>query len=156
MTPDVVTALLDTSDAMREVLAHVERDVTEGPYDYRVLVARLEALAQGQRPVATSPVDDVERLVRAAAIGAGRSLTGAAELSVRVDVKLLDSLMNVVGELVLTRNQILQQAEAVGDNGLLASAQRLNVLTADLQDTVMQTRMQPLGHALERSAASCA
>ena len=86
--------------------------------------------------------------MRAAAVGAGRSLTSAAELSVRVDVKLLDSLMNVVGELVLTRNQILQQAEAVGDNGLLASAQRLNVLTADLQDSVMQTRMQPIGTLL--------
>ena len=66
----------------------------------------------------------------------------------RVDVKLLDGLMNVVGELVLTRNQILQQAEAVGDDGLLASAQRLNVLTADLQDSVMKTRMQPIGTLL--------
>ena len=51
MTPDVVTVLLDTSDAMREVLAHIERDVTEGPRDYRGLVARLEALAQGGGPV---------------------------------------------------------------------------------------------------------
>jgi two-component system chemotaxis sensor kinase CheA len=148
MTPDVVTALLDTSDAMREVLAHVERDVTEGPRDYRALVARLETLAQGERPAPTNPVDDVERLVRAAAVGTGRSLAGAADLSVRVDVKLLDSLMNVVGELVLTRNQILQQSEAVGDKGLVASAQRLNVLTADLQDAVMKTRMQPLGTLL--------
>src|SRR5580692_1393811 len=46
MTPDVVTALLDTSDAMREVLAHVEEDGTEGPSDYQHLVARLEALTQ--------------------------------------------------------------------------------------------------------------
>ena len=82
----------------------------------------------------------------------GRNLTTAADPSVRVDVKLLDSLMNVVGELVLTRNQILQQAEAVGDNGLLSSAQRLNVLTADLQDNVMKTRMQPVGTLLEWSA----
>jgi two-component system chemotaxis sensor kinase CheA len=148
MTPDVVTALLDTSDAMREVLAHVEEDGTEGPHEHRGLVARLEALAQGERPVSVQPVDDVERLVRAAAIGAGRNLTTAADASVRVDVKLLDSLMNVVGELVLTRNQILQQAEAVGDNGLLSSAQRLNVLTADLQDNVMKTRMQPVGTLL--------
>src|ERR1700722_16060332 len=63
MTPDVVTALLDTSDAMREVLAHVERDVTEGPSDYSGLVARLEALAQ-----AANQSDDVERLVRTAAM----------------------------------------------------------------------------------------
>jgi two-component system chemotaxis sensor kinase CheA len=148
MTPDVVTALLDTSDAMREVLVHVEEDGTEGPREHRGLVARLEALAQGERPASVQPVDDVERLVRAAAIGAGRHLTTTADASVRVDVKLLDSLMNVVGELVLTRNQILQQAEAVGDNGLLSTAQRLNVLTADLQDNVMKTRMQPVGTLL--------
>ena len=86
--------------------------------------------------------------MRAAAVGAGRNLTNAADLSVRVDVKLLDNLMNVVGELVLTRNQILQQADAVGDDALLASAQRLNVLTTDLQDSVMKTRMQPIGMLL--------
>jgi two-component system, chemotaxis family, sensor kinase CheA len=148
MTPNVVTALLDTSDAMREVLAHIEKDGTEGPRNYRGVVARLETLAQGERPASLQPVDDVERLVRAAAVGAGKNLTNAADVTVRVDVKLLDSLMNVVGELVLTRNQILQQAEAVGDNGLLASAQRLNVLTADLQDNVMKTRMQPVGTLL--------
>ena len=148
MTSDVVTALLDTSDAMRDVLSHIERGMTEGPRDCRGLVARLEALAQGEGPVPAHPVDDVERLVRAAAVGAGRNLSSTADLSVRVDVKLLDSLMNVVGELVLTRNQILQQTEALGDHGLLATAQRLNVLTADLQDSVMKTRMQPIGTLL--------
>ncbi len=145
MTPDVATALLDTSDAMREVLRCVEGNATEGPGDYQHLVDRLDALARG---AGTSPVDDVERLVRTAAIGAGKRLAPTADLSVRVDVKLLDALMSTVGELVLTRNQIVQQAEIVGDDGLLASAQRLNVLTADLQDSVMQTRMQPIGTLL--------
>src|SRR5580692_4808212 len=97
MTPDVATALLDTSDAMREVLRYVEQSATEGPGDYQDLVERLDALAQG---VGTSPVDDVERLVRTAAIGAGKGLAPTADLSVRVDVKLLDALMSTVGELV--------------------------------------------------------
>jgi two-component system chemotaxis sensor kinase CheA len=147
MTPELATALLDTSDAMREVLAHVESNVTEGPSDYQGLVTRLETLAEGGGTT-TEPVDDVERLVRTAAAGAGKSLTGTADMSVRVDVKLLDGLMSAVGELVLTRNQILKQVEAVGDTGLRDSAQRLNVLTADLQDSVMKTRLQPIGTLL--------
>jgi two-component system, chemotaxis family, sensor kinase CheA len=148
MTPDVVSALLDTSDAIRTVLRHVESDATEGPGDYQGLVERLAALARAGGVVVADPVDDVERLVRSAATGAGKSVVGAGDLGVRVDVKLLDSLMSMVGELVLTRNQILQQADTVGDEGLLASAQRLNLLTADLQDSVMKTRMQPIGALL--------
>ena len=148
MTPDVASALLDTADAIREVLLHVESDATEGPGDYRGLVERLAVPAQAGGMVLADPVDDVERLVRAAAMGAGKSVVNAGDLTVRVDVKLLDTLMSTVGELVLTRNQILQQADTVGDEGLLASAQRLNLLTADLQDSVMKTRMQPIGNLL--------
>ncbi len=148
MTPDVASALLDAADAIREVLLHVESDATEGPGDYRGLVERLAVPAQAGPMVLADPVDDVERLVRAAAMGAGKSVAGAGDLTVRVDVKLLDTLMSTVGELVLTRNQILQQADTVGDEGLLASAQRLNLLTADLQDSVMKTRMQPIGTLL--------
>ncbi len=145
MTPDVATALFDTSDAMREVLSHVQRNATEGPGDYQGLVQRLEDLAQGAGSI---PVDDVERLVRTAAYGAGKTHAPTADLSVRVDVRLLDTLMSIVGELVLTRNQILQQADLLGDQELQDSAQRLSVLTADLQDSVMQTRMQPIGTLL--------
>ena len=70
----------------------------------------------------------------------------AAELSVRVDVKLLDELMKLVGELVLTRNQVGQFVDGTDSPPLIAAAQRLNVVTSDLQDRIMLTRMQPLSH----------
>ena len=67
-----------------------------------------------------------------------------AETAIRVDVDLLDKLMNVVGELVLTRNQILQHVNAQADGALMRISQRLNHITTELQEGVMKTRMQPI------------
>jgi len=73
--------------------------------------------------------------------------SSVAETSIRVDVGVLDHLMNLVGELVLARNQIIQSvvssASAV-DDGLSSASQRLNTVTGELQEVVMKTRMQPI------------
>jgi two-component system, chemotaxis family, sensor kinase CheA len=68
-----------------------------------------------------------------------------ADSTIRVDVSLLDKLMNLVGELVLARNQILQFNSRQDDTGLNGTAQRLNLITTQLQEGVMKTRMQPIG-----------
>lgn len=68
------------------------------------------------------------------------------ESSIRVDVSILDKLMTCVGELVLARNQILQHSNRTSDSGLQASAQRLKIITSELQEHVMKTRMQPIGN----------
>jgi two-component system chemotaxis sensor kinase CheA len=62
-----------------------------------------------------------------------------------VDVDLLDSLVQLVGELVLTRNQIMQRTEASPDVDLVRAAQRLDLVASELQENVMRTRMQPIG-----------
>jgi two-component system, chemotaxis family, sensor kinase CheA len=72
--------------------------------------------------------------------------SAVSESSIRVDVALLDRLMNLVGELVLARNQILLHTQGVQDAGLVASGQRLNLITSELQEGVMKTRMQPIGN----------
>jgi len=72
------------------------------------------------------------------------SRSSVAEASIRVDVELLDSLMRVVGELVLTRNQILSASVQLRDPGLQRASQRLNLIASELQDGVMKTRMQPV------------
>ncbi len=71
----------------------------------------------------------------------GESLSGNA---IRVDVGLLDKLMNLVGELVLARNQVLQFTAASKDTGCQGATQRLNLITTELQESVMKTRMQPI------------
>jgi chemotaxis protein histidine kinase CheA len=69
-----------------------------------------------------------------------------SESNIRVDVGLLDKLMNLVGELVLARNQILQFASSQQDSTFLNTTQRLNLITTELQEGVMKTRMQPIGN----------
>ncbi len=70
----------------------------------------------------------------------------AAESSIRVDVGLLDKLMNMVGELVLTRNQIGQGLSKLEDPSLLHASQRLSLITTELQEGIMKTRMQQIGN----------
>jgi two-component system chemotaxis sensor kinase CheA len=83
---------------------------------------------------------------KGAAPAGGEEATGSVAASkVRVDVGQLDVLMNLVGELVLARNQILQFQGLNEDSGFLASTQRLNLITTELQEGVMKTRMQPIG-----------
>ncbi len=69
-----------------------------------------------------------------------------ADTSLRVDVKLLDQLMNLVGELVLSRNQILQHSRNQKDQTILNASQRLNIITTELQEGVMKTRMQQISN----------
>jgi two-component system chemotaxis sensor kinase CheA len=71
--------------------------------------------------------------------------SSVADANIRVGVGLLDKLMDLVGELVLTRNQILQFNAEREDASLNASSQRLNLITTELQEGVMKTRMQPIG-----------
>lgn len=75
-----------------------------------------------------------------------RASTTAADRTIRVDVGLLDKLMNLVGELVLARNQVLQYTSKNEDSAFLATSQRLNLITTELQEGVMKTRMQPIGN----------
>ncbi len=71
---------------------------------------------------------------------------GMADTNIRVDVNLLDQLMNLVGELVLARNQILQFNTQGQDATFTATTQHLNLVTTELQEGVMKTRMQPIGN----------
>ena len=71
--------------------------------------------------------------------------SAAVDANIRVGVGLLDKLMDLVGELVLTRNQILQFNVEREDAALNATSQRLNLITTELQEGVMKTRMQPIG-----------
>jgi two-component system chemotaxis sensor kinase CheA len=67
--------------------------------------------------------------------------------TIRVNVDVLEGLMTLVSELVLTRNQILQLARTQDNDLFAAPLQRLSHITSDLQEGVMKTRMQPIGNA---------
>lgn len=67
--------------------------------------------------------------------------------TLRVNIDVLEDLMTLVSELVLTRNQLLQIMRGQGDNPFATPLQRLNQVTTELQESVMMTRMQPIGNA---------
>ena len=71
----------------------------------------------------------------------------AAPQTIRVSVDVLEDLMMLVSELVLTRNQLLQLARAHQSDAFTVPLQRLSHITSDLQEGVMKTRMQPIGNA---------
>jgi len=72
------------------------------------------------------------------------------EQSIRVNVDVLESLMTLVSEMVLTRNQLLQISRDRDDADFTAPLARLSALTGELQDSVMKTRMQPIGAAWKK------
>ena len=90
---------------------------------------------------------DVENLLQMQATG---SLSSISRSHVRLDVKLLDRMMNLVGELVLGRNRLLQQAAAASDRAFTAVSQGLDRVTTELQEEVMKTRMQPILHVWDK------
>jgi two-component system chemotaxis sensor kinase CheA len=70
-----------------------------------------------------------------------------ANQSIRVNVGLLENLMNLVSEMVLTRNALLQMVRGQADSEMNIPLQRLSQTTTELQEGVMKTRMQPIGNA---------
>ncbi|MCR9213038.1 MAG: chemotaxis protein CheW [Proteobacteria bacterium] len=82
---------------------------------------------------------------KAAADGAPKE--SIANQSIRVNVEMLENLMTMVSELVLTRNQLLQMVRGMDDNEFTVPLQRLSHVTTELQEGLMKTRMQPIGNA---------
>jgi len=66
--------------------------------------------------------------------------------SIRVHVSLLDSLMTLAGELVLSRNQLLQTISSGDPQSAESVGQRIDLITSELQEAIMLTRMQPIGN----------
>lgn len=79
-----------------------------------------------------------------------RSKATSQDSTIRVQVTLLDRLMNLVGELVLARNQVLQYAAQQKDNAFLGTIQQLNLVTSELREGVMKTRMQPISRLFDK------
>jgi two-component system, chemotaxis family, sensor kinase CheA len=101
--------------------------------------------APAPAPVAAPATEPAEaEAVRARTPQAGT----AAESTLRVDVALLNRMMNLVGELVLTRNQVLQATSA--DPNMTLLSRRLDMVTADLRESVMKARMQPVSNVFSK------
>jgi two-component system, chemotaxis family, sensor kinase CheA len=137
LSPGYAGLILETVDAIRRILLSIESSGAEGAEDCSKIIRKLRAACDDPLALDSSP------LVENGTAEAVQSCAAAAG-TIRVDVGLLDKLMNLVGELVLARNQVLQFGGGT-EGALNATSQRLNLITTELQENVMKTRMQPVG-----------
>ena len=130
----------------------------EGPEDQElrpgeVSLDELEAAFQAAEGPEEEPEPEQQKVAAAANDGAksGGERTSKesslANQSIRVNVQMLENLMTMVSELVLTRNQLLQMVRGMDDNEFTVPLQRLSHVTTELQEGLMKTRMQPIGNA---------
>ena len=188
VTPDAVSLILESLDAIKRILQVLEQTEAEPPGDDAALIQRLNAFADGSTvapappppppptppppapvavindPSATTnlavtvakptqmtpppgPADGVQEDVRPPPGGGDMKESAVAQQTIRVNVDLLENLMTMVSELVLTRNQLLQILRSHKESEFAAPLQRLNHVTSELQEGVMKTRMQPIGNA---------
>ena len=103
------------------------------------------AATAAPKPAAKAGADAKPAEARAGDGKAGES--AIANQSIRVSVDLLENLMTMVSELVLTRNQLLQMVRSLDNSEFTVPLQRLSHVTTELQEGVMKTRMQPIGNA---------
>ncbi len=101
-------------------------------------------------PVQTTPDISTEPAVPKETDSQSAAAAKGGDSSLRVNVSLLDSLMTLAGELVLGRNQLLQ---AIGQKDLRSidgTGQRLDLITSEIQEAIMMTRMQPIGNVFNK------
>ena len=175
VSSDLISGLLRLMDGLRAILALIEETGSEGTRssdEDSELIAEL-ALLNGDVPPAIVGPDLLETVIQDSApampvdptdgSNAGSPSVAAEnghknraandrassdksgnDKTLRIDVDVLNRMMNLVGELVLTRNQMLQSDRSAANFPELA--RRLDSVTADLRETVMQARMQPVGN----------
>ncbi|XLY86600.1 chemotaxis protein CheA [Ectopseudomonas mendocina] len=104
-----------------------------------------KASAPADKPAPAKAEPAAARAPAAPAAAADKAPAASeAETTVRVDTARLDEIMNMVGELVLVRNRLVRLGLNSGDEAMSKAVSNLDVVTADLQTSVMKTRMQPI------------
>ncbi len=176
-TPDAVGLVLAAVDGIKNIVNVLAATQAEPAGDDAALIAELDRLAESEGGTieaappavdalaeASNAPDPSDRLdhpdhavaekpvepAKAANSVAAPAQTQAADIgaqAIRVNVDLLEDLMTIASELVLTRNQLMQILRTQKDSVFGAALQRLSQVTTELQEGVMKTRMQPIGNA---------
>jgi two-component system, chemotaxis family, sensor kinase CheA len=170
VTAEAVTLILSTIDRIKSILEAIETSEQEPEGGDADLIDQLGRMARGEAvappqvvplpqpapaPVELKksdqpePIEKADKQDKSERPDEDRS-DRLANHSIRVNVDTLDHLMTTVSELVLTRNQLLEIVRRHEDSDFKVPLQRLSNVTAELQEGVMKTRMQPIGNAWQK------
>ncbi len=169
VTADAVTIILSTIDRIKKILEEIEALQQEPDGNDADLIDVLGRISRGEevalqpalppveaepQPVPPAPEAEPEIPEQPEKVQPERNeeerSDRIANHSIRVNVETLDHLMTTVSELVLTRNQLLEIVRRNEDSDFKVPLQRLSNVTAELQEGVMKTRMQPIGNAWQK------
>jgi two-component system, chemotaxis family, sensor kinase CheA len=150
VTPKRVTLILQALDCIKVILNALEKTTQEPEGSDAALIAKLNAASVGD-DVLDDEVSASQAVADTPAMADDSNDTDdnshKNNQTIRVSVNLLEDLMNLVSELVLTRNQLTQMVRKSENLELTGPVQRLSQCTTELQEGVMKTRMQPIGNA---------
>jgi two-component system chemotaxis sensor kinase CheA len=165
----VTGSLYSMVDAVRSILRSIEATGAEGEQDFRELAQSLTAVAVGESDAGTPANKDAATVMAAPPVvdalpavtppvpvaspgdrpvEQASAVRSAAENSIRVDVGLVASILDLVGELVLARNEL--RSIETDDPAVQAVVHRINTVTNALQETAVKTRLQPIEQVFSR------
>ncbi len=142
MTQDAAKLLLSAVDRLQFLLVEIERHEKEPKGDDRDLIKKLKELTPRAEKKKKAPKAETEKKDKT-------EEEHVRSRMMRVNADVLEQVMNMVTELVLTRNQFFEIASRNESNEYKMLLQRLMSVTGKLQDNIMKMRLQPIGHAWE-------
>ncbi|HNA89421.1 MAG TPA: chemotaxis protein CheW [Anaerolineales bacterium] len=127
-----------------EVIAQPQIETQNSPME------TLQAIPMDPAPVATPAIQPASQPIASSLNPEPPTQQNAMETTLRVDVSVLESLINLAGELVLSRNQLLDAMASGDQRTMQIGAQRINLVTSELQESIMLTRMQPISNIFNK------
>ncbi|MEH1830491.1 MAG: chemotaxis protein CheA [Nostoc sp.] len=150
ITPTIINTLLQILDGIRQILSQIEATRHEGDRDYSALITTLTQLQFTEQPTIASAANlqgsqtNIDTTYFPHEFPEILTLRASESSQIRVNVNLLDQVMNLVGELVLTRNQVIGFSNKFKDGSFTATCQHLSLLTSQLQEEIVKTRLQSI------------
>jgi two-component system chemotaxis sensor kinase CheA len=145
--PDAEPAPMASQAAGTQAPAETPASVQTAGGQQAVAPAQSQPVPAAAKAAPAAPTPKVEKEASAKAPG---DIGNKTQTSLRVNVGLLDTLMNLAGELVLSRNQLLQGISSSNGKATELSSQRIDMITSELQEAIMRTRMQPIANILNK------
>ncbi|HEY3133783.1 MAG TPA: chemotaxis protein CheA [Gemmatimonadaceae bacterium] len=145
----VIDTLFAGVDSLEQAVDLATASTSE-QLDVSRIITRIRQVASEEPSTFTSDFAPVEKKDSPAAPASSAAPAQRAPRHIRIESKRLDTLMNVVGELVIARDRIAKVAERLGDEDLLEATLRASQILANLQNEIMTSRMVPVWQVFER------